>query len=448
MIDSIALLLIIFIPALSGLFLLLKSNISYSDRRNINIFSSLAVLIVSIYSIFLFCSKLQDGALDGCVYSDSWLFGFIRHAAVIGQDNFMIVAALAIVSFCLSLFPAQPKDSDSLALSLFFKSSVFCAALSSNMIFASVMGIAAFVCYYFIFRQRIRLAGLISLFVSLAAFTILSAVGDSGGIKAFILSVFAVLLSGIPFADGWLSDAAPSSGDEIFAVVAAGKLGIILLIKFFGICSIEAVSFQVFLIAFAAILFILRTAVSFSMHGLFRIFVNYGSAISYVIIINHMAGSEASRALSQVLVFASLIISSSLLFCAVSLSNKTGTDSACRIRRSSSMASLLCFSCLSAVFIPGTVGFLPYLMMISSAFRNSLPISAVLFLSVPFISEACFLRAVSPMIFDRPEDTSRFPSFDRDELIGLVLLCFISVSVGIFPALFLSPSDLLAFFAK
>lgn len=448
MIDSIVLLLIILIPALSAIFLLLNNNLSYHDKRSINIFSSLMVLILTIYAIFLFCTTLQDSLSDSSLYKDFAILGFINSFIVIGNDNFMIMASLAIISFCLSLFPSRYNDSKILTFSLLFKSSLFFLVLSKSLWIVIAFAIVCSFLYCLIFRKKLKIINFIPLVIAIILFIVSIFIGNSSEKISSILIFFsAFAMSGIPFCDSWLSETYPSSGDEIFAITTLGKLGIILFLKVFSIISINFIHFQIFFVLLASILFILRTVDSFKQRGLFRIFTNYSAVISYIMIINYMSGSKATNILTSMLLFSSLIIISSLFFCAASIANKTGTYSSCNIRKVSSMSLLLCFSCISAFFIPGTVGFVPYIMIIASSFRNSLVILALLLLSVPFIYEACFFRVISPMIYERLEDTSKFPSFDKDELIGLVILCFISLSIGIFPALLISPSNIFNFFA-
>lgn len=451
--DSILLSLIIFIPAASGLLIAARKKIMGEDRRAISVFASLAVLLLSIYSLYLFCSRTSSAmpGQNGAVSESTCLFGIINYSIALTLENFIVLTGFSIASFCLSLFPGQYADPRKTALSLFQKTGISGLVLSRTIPMMAAFTLIFLVSFHLatavnegkgVGKWLIPAASALTMLASAALFQRLP---DEAGRTAalLVLALSAIVLSGIPFADGWLTGIRLESGDDIFASVSAGKIGLVLLAKLTTLLGtgLAGLSVPVMTVIFAAA--IMKAVETGRSGGLEKTFTGYSIMTGYMLIAALTVPSVIISTIAPTAIFALTITSSALLFCSSAIRRNSGGSEDYRIGKGSQTALMLILTCATALFVPGTAGFIPYSLILISSLDTMSVAAAIFLITIPMAAEILMFLSISPMIFKKGEIAPAAEDLSPSERPGILLLLFCSFSAGVFPAIMISPNEIM-----
>ncbi len=442
-------LLIIIIPLVAGLFIKFNRNLVNDDINLIKIFTSLVILIFSIYLLYVYYvtseSILLDLSLDIPTRYENLSNGKIQFVGV-NSCNLIILIAVAVASFCLSLYPSFYIDPNKLAKAMFMKSSALALILSMNFLLFSV----ALICFIYCFcimetdlqaRKRKFIFPGISIACIIIA-SILFYFGNSflknsslySTIFFFIIAA-SIILTGVPYADSWIIDSDVKDGEDIFKISIAIKLGLIIVIKLIAAYPLEFRTFYPLIIIVCVVALLFKIIEVFKDKNHIKTCVNYSIIHSYAIIISFSIPSETIYISSIISLFACIITVSALMY-AFLLENHYKAENF-------NIAPLIITSALSAIFLPGTASFVPYLLILYSAMYKASFFPLILFLLMPILTELYLYKLISPLISYKLTDDMPKKEIPFMDKTGLILLNFVSIAVGIAPALIMRPLSLL-----
>ena len=445
--DLLIILTFLSIPLLAGIIItIFKNKIKYRDLVEINIFTSMALLIYSIYSLCYFCieqNNIEDSTNIIKLTQNTKIFE-IQNYILIDNNNTILLIGLSIILFCISLFPNKALSKIQTIYKMFFTFGIYGCIISNNTVLLSIFLIITIICFCLIIFKKIELKKII--IPSISILTIIIILITNKFIKnefivfpLFFLATF--ILSGFPFTDKWLTENDIKTGNEIFSITSFGKLGIMIFFKFITIFNQNIIKFYLPLIIILGIsCVIIKTILSIKEKNFQTISINYLEIHSALLFISIEIFSHIIFICIILSIFTGIITQTALLFSATIIKIKApNNDNNIFINQENSFfISMLIITCLSALFIPGTATFIPYIFMLETATEHS-ALLLIFLLLYPISSEIYLYKIIQPMLQKGNTPSSNIKKIEPQEQIGLLLMNFVLIAIGIFPSIILQP---------
>lgn len=441
----------IIIPLLIGIIILIFENkININEITKIKIFASLIFLITSIYSFCFYCiqsSYVENEIIHSTVIpilAQKHIIFEIKNCLNINNYNVIILIAISIISFCIDLFPDKIINKKQTAYTLFFKFGIYGCIISDNVFLFSFFLLASSSFFYLVLFKKKDRNKIIIPSISIIIILIILLLEHFKVIQNIfiifpILFVTSLILSGFPYTDKWLTEHKLNNGNEIFTITIFGKCGILIFFKYAVILCFNSInSYLPFIIICGIIFAIIKTIQSINEKNFQNICINYLSINSAIMIISTDILSNLTFMCIIFFIFTGLITQTGLLFCSTLINIKSPKSENIFLNKDNSFfRSMLIITCLSALFIPGTANFIPYIFMVELATQNS-ALTLLFLLIYPISSEIYLYNKLQP-IFQKNKNQTNIKSISIYEQTGLIIMNFVIIAIGILPAIILQP---------
>ena len=449
----------ILIPLLIGIIILIfEKKINNSEIVKINIFTSLTLLITSIYSFCFYCLENNQGtdneklnSLISPILSQKFIIFDIKNCFLIENYNIIIILAISLISFCVTLFPEKILNKKQTAYTLFFKFGVYGCIISDNIFLFSFFLIISSIFFYLILFKKKSIKQTITPSISIIITLIILFLNhfkilNNEFVIFPILFITSLILSGFPYTDKWLTDHKLTKGNEIFTLTIFGKCGILIFFKYaITICYNTLSLYLPFVIILGIIFATIKTIESINEKKFQKICINYLAINSAIMIIAIDTLSNLTFICIILSIFTGLITQTAMLFCSSLIEIKSLKSGNIFINKDNLFfRTMLIISCLSALFIPGTANFIPYIFMLEVATENS-ALTLLFLLIYPISSEIYLYKKLQPML-QKQENQVNMNSIDIYEQSGLIIMNFVIIAIGIFPVIILQPIVLIKMF--
>ena len=449
----------IIIPLLIGIIILIfEKKINNNELVKINIFTSLTFLITSIYSFCFYCLENNQytepekiHSLITPILSQKFAIFEIKNYLLIDNYNVIILIAISLIAFCIALFPDKILNKKQTVYTLFFKFGIYGCIISNNIFLFSLFLIISNILFYLILFKKKEIEKAIIPSISIFI-TLLILILNNFNIITNVFIIFPILfitsliLSGFPYTDKWITENKIKNGNEIFTVTIFGKCGILIFFKYAVIICYNAISFYLPFIIISGIIFaIIKTVQSLNEKNFQKICINYLAINSAIMIISIDTLSSLTFICILLSIFTGLITQTAMLFCSTLMEIKSTKNENIFINKDNLFfRTMLIISCLSALFIPGTATFIPYIFMLEVATENS-ALTLLFLLLYPISSEIYLYKKLQP-ILQKTENQVNLRTIDIYEQTGLIIMNFVLIAIGILPTIILQPIVLIKMF--
>ncbi len=446
------------IPLLIGIIILIfEKKININEITKIKIFTSLIFLITSIYSFCFYCiqsSNVENEIIHSTIIpilAQKHIIFDIKNYLNINNYNVIILIAISIISFCTDLFPDKIINKKQTAYTQFFKFGIYGCIISDNIFLFSFFIITASLYFYLILFKKKDRNKIITPSISIIITLVILLLEDFKLIQNIfiifpILFITSLILSGFPYTDKWLTEHQLNNGNEIFTLTIFGKCGILIFFKYTIIICLNSINFYLPFIIISGIIFAtIKTIQSMTEKNFQKICINYLAINSAIMIISTDTLSNLTFMCIIFSIFTGLITQTGLLFCSTLISIKSQKSENIFINKDNLFfRAMLIINCLSALFIPGTANFIPYIFMLELATQNS-ALTLLFLLIYPISSEIYLYKKLQP-ILQKDKNQIDLQTITIYEQTGLIIMNFVIIAIGILPAIILQPIVLIKMF--
>ncbi len=456
---SVFLTIIILTPLIGALVVYLIPQKDKQNYQSLNSFFSFCLLILSL--LLFLNMDYYPGAPCLQFIENIHLWGPVSYSMGAGNIESLFLLAFSMTSFCSTFVGKNQFSKNDHVFSLLSKCGFIGVYFSQNIVFIFIFLFLALlpICPFCIKTNKSLQTptATITIFICMVtAYILLPQTGPEPDPNIFVcgnksgllplqqLYLFPFVFISIlifsavwPF-NNWTANLVEKSNIDLLAVSATSQIGLYFIFKILIPLFPAAIKFYSLPIAVLMVLSIIYAIInSFMEKNLIKIFVNYLSSNSSVIIIlvTFISTQDAIKG-SLLSCFSSPLIMLILFSSAMFLKQRTHgtTELSGLFYKTPSLRNVTFIGAYAALSLPGTLTFVSHFLMLLSASKSNSLFIFILLILLPVINAAYILKSVIPFFQGvLPLTYYNTKDIDSTEMSALLILGVCLVVMGIYP---------------